>query len=245
LLLRSWFNRCTLLLTIFSILSIGCGLNANETDSGPTGKLTKTKSSKPIIELLSPAPAKLYYLEAIAGSTFEGINKENWPHAEEGLANLSAAWQEAKQSINDEKGVKSVDESLDKLSSSITEKQITASYENLNKLMANIGDIAKLYKLSPLSDIIAVDNAVRSTSFYIEEKNWLKASVKVKALETTWNQIKPGLEKFGIIGEITKAHSYVNQIKDAVNGENKDNADDKINDINASLGTIREYYCGN
>jgi len=244
LLLRHWLNIWTLQLILFSMLSTGCGLTANQTDSGPTGKLTKTKPNKPIIELLSPAPAKLYDLETIAGLTFEGINKENWAQTEEGLANLVSSWQETKLSVGDEKTVALGDEALNKLSTAITEKQVTASYENLNKFMATISDIAKLHKLSPLADIITIGNAVRSTSFYVEEKNWSKASVKVKALDTTWKQSKPGLEKFGIIGEITKTHSYINQIKDAINEENKGNADDKLTDINSSIAQIREYYRG-
>ena len=108
--------------------------------------------------------------------------------------------------------------------------------------MANIGDIGKSYKLSPLSDIIAVGNTVRNVSFYVQDNTWPKAKSKVKEMEGTWGQGKPSMEKVGILGEVTKTHSAVKQLKDAVDGENKGSAEEQIANINESMGTIREYY---
>lgn len=238
-------TTCGLLL--FSLLALtGCGLMgpAPKPEVGPAGKPTEAKPNPPVVERFSAAPDRLYDLEAIAGSLFEGINKENWPQAESGLYNLQAAWQEAKQQVGDKKGVKEGDEAIGKLGDSIAGKKITASYENLNKFMGSVGDIGKSYKLSPLADIVAVANGVRSVSFYVEDNNWSKAASKVKGLEDTWNQAKPSMEQFGILGAVTTTHSHVKQLKDAVNAENKGAVSEQVANLNESLGRIRDYYKG-
>ncbi|MBP2649796.1 MAG: hypothetical protein H6Q74_621 [Firmicutes bacterium] len=230
------------LLTAFSVLFTGCGFNTQAADTGPIGRITKIKPPTNLNSLVTPAPQSLFDLETIAGTTFEAINKANWSQASEGLIQLQWVWQQIKPLINDPENQKSADEALTKLGSAINEQQVTTSCEGLNRFMSSISDISKAYKLSPLSDIIVVDNAVRDASFYIENKDWSKASSKMKQLENTWKQVKPGLEKIGILGQTAKIHSYVNQLKDAVTAENQSSAIEKLGDINAGMAQIRAYY---
>ncbi|MDT8901106.1 hypothetical protein [Anaeroselena agilis] len=224
----------------------GCGLAgpAKKPDIGPAGKPEDVKPNPPVMERFVSAPALLYDLEAIAGTVFEGINKENWQEAESGLYNLQAAWQQTKAAVGDKKGVKDADEAIGKLVTSIMDKKITASYENLNKFMGSVSEVGKSYKLSPVADLIAVGNAVRSVSFYVADKNWSKAASKVKGLEDTWNKAKPTMEKLGVLGPVTITHSHVKQLKDAVNAESQGSAEEQVTSLNTSLGKIREYYRG-
>lgn len=236
---------CTALLLLASVFA-GCGLMApaKKPEVGPAGKPTEAKPNPPVMERFTAAPAQLYDLEAIAGSLFEGINKENWPQAEAGLQNLQGVWRETKEIVGDKKGVKDADEAIGKLASSVMDKKITASYENLNKFMGSVSDIGKSYKLSPVADIIAVGNAVRSVSFYVEDKNWSKAASKVKGLEDTWNGAKPTMEQFGVLGPVITTHAGVTRLKDAVNAENKGSVEEQVAGLNESLGKIREFYRG-
>jgi len=238
------YYQKVLWLIVISALCTGCGLQMQFSDTGPIGKLQKEKVNKTFSEGLAPAPAVFYDLETIAGSTFEGINKADWIVAEEGLTKLQSGWQQAKPYITDPEIVKKADEALNKLSTAVTEKQNTVSYEELNQFMSSIGSASKSYKLSPLSDIISVDNSIRDTKFYLEDNNWGKTSAKQKELETAWKQIKPSLEQFGIMGKVTKTHSYINQLKDAVQGENKGSAAAKLDDINTSMAQITAFYRG-
>jgi len=236
---------CIVFLTL-SLLLISCGVMtpAKKPEIGPAGKPVETKPNPPILERFWSPPINLYDLESIAGQTFEGINKEQWPTAEAGLNNLQILWQNTKPMICNKKGVEEADEALNKLALSIAAKQVTTSYENLNKFMGSIAEIGKSYKLSPIADIITVANAIRNVSFYAEEKNWSKAAAKVKELEGTWEQLKPNMEKVGILGEITKTHANVKQLKDAVNAENQGSVKNHIANINESMGSIREFYRG-
>ncbi len=224
----------------------GCGLAgpAQKPDIGPAGKPGDAKPNPPVMERFTSAPALLYDLEAIAGTVFEGVNKENWQQAEAGLYNLQAVWQETKATVGEKKGVKDADEAVGKLAASVTDKKITASYENLNKFMGGVSDIGKAYKLSPVADLIAVGNAVRSVSFYVADKNWSKAASKVKGLEDTWNNAKPTMEQLGVLGQVTITHAHVKQLKDAVNAENQGSAEEQVTSLNESLGKIRDYYRG-
>jgi len=235
------------LFLVISLLPItGCslGLSMKKPDIGPAGKPGESKANPPFFNRFRSAPAQLYDLEALAGSTFEGINKENWEQAEAGLFQLQSVWQETKQLVGDMKGVGEADKALGKLTEAITAKQITASFESLNQFMGAISDLGSNYKLSPVSEIIATGNTIRNVSFYVEDKNWLKAGAKAKEMSDSWNRIKPALEQFGILGEVTKTHSFVSQLKDAVAAENKGASGDRIADLNGSLGRIREYYRG-
>jgi len=237
-----------LFITILILMQLplgGCGLSpAKKPDIGPAGTPTESKSNPPWMERFEAAPSQLYDLEAIAATTFDGINKQNWPQAKEGLSNLQATWQETKQLVGDMKGVSQGDSALAKLSTSIIAEDRNASYEALNKFMSSTVDIGKSYKLSPVSDIISLGSAIRNVSFYVQENNWPKAKSKAKEFEDNWGQIKPALEQIGILGEITKTHSFIRQLSDAVDAENAGAATDLIGDLNDSMGRIREYYRG-
>ncbi|MDR3564103.1 MAG: hypothetical protein P4N59_22060 [Negativicutes bacterium] len=237
-------HSLTFVFLVLSLLVVsGCGWSDRKPiEIGPAGKPAEAKTNAPLLTRYRSAPAPLYELEAIAGWTFEGINKENWEEAETGLAHLQQVWQEAKDQVGDMKGVGQADKALAKLSEAVTAKQITTSYENLNQFMGAVSDVGKNYKLSPVADIIATGITIRNVAFYVEDKNWLKAGAKAKEMSDNWNRIKPELEQFGIMGEVTKTHSYVNQLRDAVAAENKGGASDRIADLNKSLGRIREFY---
>lgn len=238
-------SGCVAVLLAAAILA-GCGLTApaKKPDIGPAGKPTESKPNPPVMERFASAPAQLYDLEAIAGTVFEGVNKENWQQAESGLYNLQAVWQQAKDAAGDKKGVKDGDEAIGKLATSVMDKKITASYENLNKFMGSVADVGKSYKLSPVADLIAVGNALRSVSFYVADKDWSKAASKAKGLDDTWNHSKPALEQLGVLGAVTTTHASVKQLKDAVNAENRGSAEEQVANLNESLGKIREYYRG-
>ncbi|MDR3593043.1 MAG: hypothetical protein P4N41_25565 [Negativicutes bacterium] len=227
-----------------ALAGCGLGMSANKPEVGPAGKPAEAKANPPFFNRFQAAPAQFYDLEATAGSTFEGINKENWEQAEAGLSQLQSTWEETKQQVGDMKGVGDGDKALAKLTEAVMAKQITVSYESLNRFMGVISDMGKNYKLSPISDIVAAGNTIRNVSFYIEDKNWLKAGAKAKEMSDSWNRSKPALEQFGILGEVTKTHSFVNQLRDAVAAENKSAADERIADLNTSMGRIREYYRG-
>ncbi len=238
-------SGCVAVLLI-AVLASGCGLMgpAKKPDIGPAGKPPEAKPNPPVMERFASAPAQFYDLEAIAGTVFEGVNKENWQQAEAGLYNLQAVWQQAKDVAGDKKGVREGDEAIGKLAASIMDKKITASYESLNKFMGSVADVGKSYKLSPVADLIAVGNALRSVSFYVADKDWSKAASKVKGLDDTWNHAKPAMEQFGVLGAVTTTHAAVKQLKDAVNAENKGSAEEQVANLNESLGKIRDYYRG-
>lgn len=233
---------CLLLMTL---AVCGCSFltPAKKPEIGPAGK-SDVKTNPPFVERFKSPPYQFYDMEAAAGIVFYGINTENWPQAEAGLHELQAIWQEVSPLLGDEKKAKKAGDSINKLSTAISTKKITASYEALNTFMGNISDIGKAFKLSPLSDIIGISNLVRNVSFYVEEKNWVKAASKVKELADSWGQVKPGMESIGILGDVTKTHSYINQLKDAVNAENKSAAENTIESLNECIGTIREFYRG-
>lgn len=223
----------------------GCSLltPAKKPEIGPAGK-PETKGNPPIVERFKSPPYQLYDLEMTAGALFAGVNAEDWNQAQAGLQQLQTIWQEISPSLGDEKNVKKANETLAKLATAVGGKKITASYEALNGFMGSIGDIGLNYKLSPLADIIAISNLVRNVSFYVEEKNWSKAASKVKELDGSWGQIKPSVESIGILGEVTRTHSFVKQLKDAVNAENKGAAESHIQSLNDSIGRIRDHYRG-
>lgn len=237
---------------IISLLSLllllnGCGAlsgPAPKPEIGPAGKPVETKPNPPFMERFFSAPAELYDLEATAGVVFEGINKEEWPQAQAGVVNLQSLWQQAKAAVGDKKGVKEADAAMEKLTTAINDKKITEAYESLNKFMGSVGDVGKSYKLSPIADIIAVSNGIRNVSFFVEDKNWGKAATKIKELQGTWEKVKPGMEKLGVLGEITRTHAIVNQMKDAVNAENKGAFQEQQANINESMGRIREFFRG-
>lgn len=243
---KKQYMYAAVLIIILSIVFCGCGLYRPEKkpDIGPAGKPVDSKPNPPFAERFEPPPAELYDLEATAGVVFEGINKEDWNQAESGLSNLQALWATAKALTGDKKGVQKAETALQDLTVAIAEKKITKSYEALNQFTGSISEIAKSYKLSPLSDIIATDNTIRNVAFYVEGRNWSKAASKVKELDDTWGQVKPSMEQAGILSEITTTHAAVQQLKDAVNAENKGAVEDHIAALNESMGRIREFYRG-
>jgi len=238
------------LVIAFIILSFtlsGCGIvsaPAPKPEVGPTGKPAESKPNPPFLEKFYSAPLELYDLESTAGVVFEGINKENWAQAQAGLNNLQTLWSQAKSSVGEKKGVTQADVSIIELTAAINDRKITAAYEYLIKFMGSISDIGKSYKLSPIADIIVVSNAIRNVSFYVEDKDWSKAAAKVQELEGTWKQVKPSMEQIGILKEITKTHLAINQVKDAVNAENKGSFVEQQGNLNESMGRIREFYRG-
>lgn len=237
-------------LTLVFLLLAGCGLApglsepAPKPEIGPAGKPVESKPNPPFVERFISAPVELYDLEATAGVVFEGINKEDWSQAQAGLTNLQTMWQQGKAAVGNKKGVKEADEAIGKLTASINSEKVAESHENLLKFMGSISDIGKSYKLSPIADIIAVSNGIRNVSFYVENKDWEKAITKVKELQGTWEKVKPSMEQVGVLGEITRTHSTVNQLKDAVNAENKGAFQEHLANINDSMGRIREFFRG-
>lgn len=231
---------------VLAVLFSGCNMlePAKKPEIGPAGKPPESKDNPPVTQRFWSPPSQLYDLEATAGVIFEGLTKDIWPQAQTGLANLQTIWEQAKPLVGEKKGVKEADEALSKLSGSIADRKLTNSYENLNQFMSSVSDVAKSYKLSPLSDIISVGNSVRNVSFYVEDKDWGKAAAKVKELENTWNQVKPAMEQIGILDQLTIAHSNVTQIKDAVNAENQGAFEENLANLNESLGRIRDFFHG-
>ncbi|SHI34434.1 hypothetical protein [Propionispora hippei] len=243
-------TKNTILMTVITVFLLcalsGCSMlqPAPKPEIGPAGKPLDSLPNPPFNQRFVPPPAELYDLAATAGVIFEGVNKKNWQQAKEGLNNLSTTWEKVQPAIGAKKGVKEANAALGQLTTAIDEETQEQAYETLNKFMGSISDIGKSYKLSPLADIIAVDNAIRSVCFYVEDQDWSKAASKVKALEGTWGQVKTSMESVGILDEIVKGHSAVTQMKDAVNGENKGAFDEQVANINYSMGRIRDFYRG-
>jgi hypothetical protein len=229
-----------------SLLLSGCNMftPVKKPEIGPAGSPVEAKPNPPLIQRFASPPGELYDLEATAGVIFQGINKRDWLQVESGMTTLQTLWPQVKTLTGNKKGIKDADEALTQLVTNVAGKKGTESYEDLNKFMVSISDVGKSYKLSPLSDIVAVGNTLRNVSFYVHDKAWDKAKAKVKELESAWGQAKPSMEKVGILGEVTKTHTAVKQLKDAIEAENQGSAEEQITNINESLGTIREYYHG-
>jgi len=236
-----------LLLLPLLVWVTGCGIlsgPAPKPEIGPSGKPVESKSNPSFMERFFSAPVELYDLEANAGVIFEGINKGDWSQAQTGLTTLQTLWQQAKEAVGEKKGVKEADAAIEKLAAAIESKKVTDSYESLIKFMVSVSDIGKSYKLSPIADIIAVSNGIRNVSFFVEDKDWQKAATKVKELQGTWEKVKPSMEQIGILGEVTKTHAVVNQMKDAINAENKGAFQEQQANINESMGRIRDFFRG-
>lgn len=236
-----------ILMTAISMAVIGCSLAepTKKPETGPIGTTLVSHTNPPLLQRFESPPVELYDIETIAGTVFEGIAKEKWPDAESALSNLSTLWQQTKTLIGDKKGVKEADEALSNLSNSMKAENADDAYQDLNKFMSNVSDVGKSYKLSPISDIITIDNAIRNLNYYVAtNKDWKKSAAKSKELNATWSALKPTLEQVGILSEITKAHSLVNQIKDSVDAENKGTFTEQIAKLNESIGHIRDFFRG-
>lgn len=233
---------CLVFVLIFAITGCSMMEPVKKPEPGPVGTANVTNTNPPLLQRFESPPPELYDIETIAGTIFEGIIKENWPTAEAGYNNLTVLWQQTKTLTGDKKGVKEADEALKSLAESIKNRQTTSSYEDLNKFAASISDIGKSYKLSPLSDIITIDNTIRNVSFYVGQKDWKKSTVKAKELNDTWGSLKPNLEQVGILSEVTKAHTLINQIKGSVSAEDKGAYMDQSDKLNESMGHIRDFF---
>lgn len=238
-----WYSAVALA-TAIVVTSCSMSEPLKKPEVGPAGAPVESLANPPFLERFYSPPAQLYDLEATAGVIFGGLTKANWQDAEAGFETFRSIWPQAKELTGDKKGVKNADEALTKLAAAIKEKEVTATYDNLNKFMGSIGEIAQSYKLSPLSDLIAVDNSIRNVSFYVEANDWSKAAIKVNELDSTWGQAKPSMEKIGILGELTQTHSLIKQLKDAVAAQNKGAITDQLANINDSMARIRNYYRG-
>ncbi|EGO63656.1 DUF4363 family protein [Acetonema longum] len=226
------------------LMLCGCSLAppAQKPQTGPTGEGPVSKPNPPVLERFEPPPSELYDLELTAGTVFSFIIARNWSQAERELARLEALWNQAQPLIGEKKGVDKAREGLDKLYQAVDSKDPAAVYKSLNGFMASIGEIGRSYKLSPLSDIVTISNQLRNVDFFVADQDWGKARSKVKELENTWKQSKPALESLGIFDEITKTHSAILQLSDAVDAENKEGVIEKIAKLNESIGTIRDFY---
>lgn len=241
---RKFLSAIAVILAVTLLSGCAAFTPAPKPEVGPTGKPVESKPNPPIMERFQSPPTQLYDLEATAGVIFEGFTTEKWDQAQQGLTTLQTTWQQAKPLLGEKKGVKEADEALEKLSEAIAARELTSSYETLGKFMGSISDIGKSFKLSPLADIVAVGNAARNVGFYVDDKDWSKAASKVKELQGTWQQVKPSMEQVGILGELTKTHSDIKQLKDAVNAENKASVKENLAKINESMGQIRQFYYG-
>jgi hypothetical protein len=209
---------------------------------GPTGSGEAAKTNPPFFERFDKPPSQLSALEELSGTLFESIINNDWEQAGIQMTSLRNVWEESKPQVGDKKGLKEADEAIQKVSDAVNKQAPFDSYEMLNQFLAAVSDIAKSYKLSPLSDILLIGNAARNVGYYVATKDWTTATKKITELEGTWLQVKPSMEQFGILSEVTKAHGTIKSLKDAIAGENQGSAENQLKLLNESLGNIREFY---
>lgn len=234
-----------MLLIIMTIAcTTGCGIfqAQKKPEIGPTGSGEEAKANPPFWQRFDKPPLQLYDLEELSGTLFESICHNNWNAAVEQMTALRKAWEEAKPQVGDKKGVKAADEALQKVSTAVSNNNTLDSYETLNQFLAAISDVGKSYKLSSLSDILLIGNSARNVGYYVTTKDWTKALTKVNELDGTWAQVKPSMEQFGILSEVTKTHGTIKTLKDSVTSENQGAAENQLKLLNESLGNIREFY---
>lgn len=238
----------TIFFSFFVILTIctACSTNppAQKPDMGPIGKTTEATPNLPLNERMSSPPIHLYDMELISERVFESIMSENWYEGRQAVVDLQERWKETIPFIGKTESAKGLEKSLTELKKAIKEEKKADAYEALNKTSGSLGDIAKLYKLSPLSDIIGVSSNIRNVTYYVETQQWKPAASKAKELESNWKQAKPSLEQAGILGEVTKTHSSISQLKDAVETESIGAYKNHIKTINSSLNKIQLFYYG-
>lgn len=185
------------------------------------------------------APTKLYDIEGLAGNIFEGILSRNWNDATANLSQLITAWTDVKSVIENPTTILQSEEVLSLLISAVQARNPDLSQTELNDFMYKISDISKGYKLSPLSDIIAINNAGRDLRYAVENKNWITAAAKAKELQNTWSRAKSNLEQFGILGDITETHSSIEQMKNSVEEENRTTFLARFQKFNEGMSHIR------
>lgn len=185
------------------------------------------------------APTRLYDIEGLAGNIFEGILSRNWNDATANLSQLITAWTDVKSVIENPTAILQSEEILSLLISAVQARNPDLSQTELNDFMYKISDISKGYKLSPLSDIIAINNAGRDLRYAVENKNWVTAAAKAKELQNTWGRAKSNLEQFGILGDITETHSSIEQMKNSVEEENRTTFLERFQKFNEGMSHIR------
>ncbi|MDU4962121.1 MAG: hypothetical protein E6X17_15805 [Sporomusaceae bacterium] len=230
---------------ITAVSLVGCSFMApaKKPEAGPAGK-PDFKTNPPLVQRFQPPPGQLYDLEATAGSLFGGLLEESWEQAGASLQQLQTIWQAILPQLGDRKNAGKAAESMEKLTAAVEGRQPAAAYQALNEFMGSVGDIGQNFKLSPLSDIIGIGNKLRNVSFYVAKQDWEKANGKAKELTDSWGQMKPSVESVGILGDVTRTHSYIRQLQDAVSAENPGAAEAHIQSLNDSIGSIRDYYRG-
>lgn len=191
------------------------------------------------------APTRLYDIEGLAGNIFEGILSRNWNDATANLSQLITAWTDVKSVIENPTAILQSEEVLSLLISAVQARNPDLSQTELNDFMYKISDISKGYKLSPLSDIIAINNAGRDLRYAVENKNWVTAAAKAKELQNTWGRAKSNLEQFGILGDITETHSSIEQMKNSVEEENRTTFLERFQKFNEGMSHIRTALSSN
>lgn len=226
------------------LLISGCSLGSadKKPEIGPTGLGSLTLPNPPFLQRFQSPPATLYDLDALAGQLYEASNQNNSQQEMQLVTEMTNLWTETEPQVGEKKGVSEAKTALKKLQESVPAASLGTKVDNLNQFMGKISEIGQSYKLSPLADLISTSNNVRILAYYVGEKDWSKASAKVQQLEGNWEQIKPGLEKFGVLSEITATHGTIKSLRDSVSAEDKDGSEGKIKQLNDHLGKIRDYY---
>lgn len=240
---QNWrvYALCTL--TVFGLATACSPLSpAKKPEVGPAGYSETVDSPSPFWQKFEKPPLAMYDLDTIAGALFENLKQHRWDEVNNQLTLLQQTWLDIRQAIGNSKGTQETDEALEKLTAAVTERNTTKTHEALNGFIAGAGETAKAFKLSPLTDLLLIGNAVRDVNFYVLDKDWSKAAAKALGLESTWEQNKPSLEQIGILSEITEAHSSIKAIRDAVSAENEGSATGLIKKLNKNLANIREFY---
>jgi hypothetical protein len=234
---------CTLIL-----LATGCytvpPAQKPDIGPGPAGKPAAVKPNPPFFQRFLPPPPQLYDLETTAGKIFSSLTVNDWQQVDEGISTFQSTWEKTKTLTGAKKGVADAQKNMEELKEVAAQRNSKKTYQALNKTMYSVEEIAKSYKLSPLSDLIAVGISLRRVSYYVETDNWKKASAKMKELEGVWHQAKPSLEQVGILGELTKAHGTILKLKDAIDAEDRNAFEEEKSKINESLIHIRQFYHG-
>lgn len=196
------------------------GFPAKKPDIGPIGTSNQKAASLPLAERFFSSPSQMYDMEISSGALFENLMKEDWGKSEQIVMGLQEIMRKNNSLKENEK--EKINVTLNQLNNLLLENKKSEAYEKLTNLSKNIIDITKPYSLSPLADLITINASVRNTTYYVETKQWKVAATKAKELESLWKQAKPSLEQPGILGEVTKIHSTIAQLKESIDAENID-----------------------
>lgn len=204
---------------------------------GPTGEQQERHQND-----WGKPPAGLYVLEQSAGALFANFLSRDWLQAEKQSINMADIWTQSKNKLTENAATEKTDAAFAALQQAINDQSPQQAVSALEQFMGLVANTAKPYVMSPLADIITVANRMRSIRFAIAQNDWKKAGVKVGELEKTWNQVKPSLEKPGVLAEVTKAHSAVQQWKDSIAAEDPAASKAAEQRLNSALANIRDFY---